>query len=140
MCSDIVKSSKEWIPNVVAENEESGTIVTGDSGEDEGDGSDNDEESAVEMVVVGEESVDSEHCVDVESRWFLCCGLAVGLVFSLPAGGRLISSVNASNLLSVAMSPLLSILLWSKPYTLINDGNWLWYACGPAATGIFGNK
>jgi hypothetical protein len=53
---------------VVAENEESGTIVTGDSGEDEGDGSDNDEESAVEMVVVGEESVDSEHCVDVESR------------------------------------------------------------------------
>ena len=64
----MVKSSKEWIPNVVAEKEESGTIVTGDSGEDEGEGSVNEDESAVEMVVVGEESVDSEHCVDVESR------------------------------------------------------------------------
>lgn len=41
--------------------------MIGDSGEDEGEGSVNDDESAVEIVVVGEESVDSEHCVDVES-------------------------------------------------------------------------
>ena len=110
MCSDIVRSSKEWIPNVVAEKDESGIIVTGDSGDDEGEGSVSEEESAVEMVVVGEESVDSEHCVDVESRC-LCCKLAVGLAFSLSGEGRLISSVVVPILLSVAMSPLLSILL-----------------------------
>jgi hypothetical protein len=109
MCSDMVKSSKEWIPNVVAEKEESGIIVTGDSGEDDGEGSVNEDESAVEIVVVGEESVDSEHCVDVESRCF--CRLAVGLAFSLSGDGRLVSSVDLPNLLSVAMSTLLSILL-----------------------------
>jgi hypothetical protein len=106
----MVKSSKEWIPNVVEEKEDSGIIVTGDSGEDDGEGSVNEDESAVEMVVVGDESVDSEHCVDVESRC-LCCRLAVGLAFSLSGDGLLVSSVVAPNLLSVAMSTLLSILL-----------------------------
>jgi hypothetical protein len=40
----------------------------GDSGDELGDGSDNEEESTVEIVVVGEESVESEVCVDVLSR------------------------------------------------------------------------
>ncbi len=40
-------------------------VVTGDDGEELGEGSVMDEESTVEMVVVGEESVESEFCVDV---------------------------------------------------------------------------
>ena len=108
------------MPNDVAENEERGMIVTGDSGEDDGEGSVSEDESAVEMVVVGEESVDSEVCVDVESRC-LCSRLAFAFMFSVPGDGRLVSSVKVPNLRTAA--PLLSILLWSKPYTLINDGN-----------------
>jgi hypothetical protein len=118
----MVKSSNDCMPNEVAENEESGTIVTGDSGEDDGEGSVNEDESAVEMVVVGEESVDSEVCVDVESRC-LCKMLAVWLAFSVSGDGRVLSSVRVPSLLSVASTRRLSILLWSKPYTLMNDGN-----------------
>jgi hypothetical protein len=51
------------------ENEDSGTKVIGDSGEELGEGSDKEEESTVEIVVVGEESVESEACVDVLSRY-----------------------------------------------------------------------
>lgn len=49
----------------------------GDSGEELGDGSDNDDESTVEIVVVGDESVESDACVDVLSRcWCECiCAL-----------------------------------------------------------------
>lgn len=54
-------------PKLWEEKEESGMIEIGDSGDELGDGSVNDEESAVEMVVVGEESVESEACVDVLS-------------------------------------------------------------------------
>jgi hypothetical protein len=107
----------------VAEKDERGMMVTGDSGEDEGDGSVNEDESAVEMVVVGEDSVDSDACVDVESRC-LCCGLLSRLTFSCSCGDRLVSSGNVSNFVSAA-TLLLPIRLGSKPYTLINDGNWL---------------
>jgi hypothetical protein len=37
----------------------------GDSGDELGDGSDNEDESTVDMVVVGEESVESDACVEV---------------------------------------------------------------------------
>jgi hypothetical protein len=43
--------------------------VTGDSGDELGDGSDIVEESMVDIVVVGDESVESDACVDVLSRW-----------------------------------------------------------------------
>ena len=49
-------------------NDDNGTIVIGDSGDELGEGSDKEEESTVEMVVVGEESVESEACVEVLSR------------------------------------------------------------------------
>jgi hypothetical protein len=39
----------------------------GDSGEELGEGSDNEDESTVDIVVVGDESVESEVCVDVLS-------------------------------------------------------------------------
>lgn len=42
--------------------------VMGDSGEELGEGSERDDESMVEIVVVGEESVESDACVDVLGR------------------------------------------------------------------------
>ena len=48
-------------------NEARGTRLTGESGEDEGEGSERDEESVQETVVVGDESADSEFCVEVLS-------------------------------------------------------------------------
>jgi hypothetical protein len=50
-----------------------GTMLIGESGDDDGDGSDSGEESVVDMVVVGDESADSDICVDVLS-WCLCVG------------------------------------------------------------------
>jgi hypothetical protein len=55
-------------PKLDPGKEESGTKVIGDSGEELGDGSDNEEESTVDIVVVGDESVESEVFVDVLSR------------------------------------------------------------------------
>lgn len=66
--SDMVKSSNEWMPNLVDEKEDSGMMVTGDSGDELGEGSVREDESAVDMVVVGDESVDSDAWVDVLSR------------------------------------------------------------------------
>ena len=43
-------------------------MVIGDSGEELGEGSDNEDESTVEIVVVGDESVESDACVDVLAR------------------------------------------------------------------------
>ena len=85
--SDMVRSSREWIPKPFDEKEDRGSMMTGDSGDELGDGSVRADESAVEIVVVGDESVDSEACVDVLSRC-LCCssgsgaGLAVALLSS----------------------------------------------------------
>jgi len=42
----------------------------GESGDEDGDGSERGEESVVERVVVGDESVDSDICVEVLS-WCL---------------------------------------------------------------------
>jgi hypothetical protein len=56
------------MPNVAPGKEDSGRSgrsVMGDSGDELGDGSDNEDESTVDMVVVGEESVESDACVEV---------------------------------------------------------------------------
>lgn len=55
-------------PNVEPPNDERGTSVTGDSGDELGEGSESEDESTVDIVVVGEESVESDVCVDVLSR------------------------------------------------------------------------
>jgi hypothetical protein len=60
------KASK---PNGPPVKDDSGTTVTGDSGDEDGEGSDNEEESIVDIVVVGEESVESEAWVDVLWQW-----------------------------------------------------------------------
>lgn len=57
-------------PNDVAGNDESGTRLMGESGDDEGDGSERGDESVVDSVVVGDESADSDAWVDVLS-WCL---------------------------------------------------------------------
>lgn len=78
----MVRSSNEWIPKPVDVKEDSGNMVTGgDSGDELGDGSVRGEESAVDIVVVGEESVDSEARVEVLSRC-LCWRCGVGLMLT----------------------------------------------------------
>lgn len=63
----------ECIPNDVAGKLLRGIKLTGESGEDEGEGSDRGEESVVDKVVVGEESADSDIWVEVLS-WCLWVG------------------------------------------------------------------
>jgi hypothetical protein len=60
-------------PKLVAGYDARGIKLTGESGEEDGDGSDRGEESVVERVVVGDESADSDVWVDVLS-WCLCVG------------------------------------------------------------------
>jgi hypothetical protein len=58
--STTFRFGNESIPNVDPEKEERGTRVTGDSGDELGDGSDSEDESTVDIVVVGDESVESD--------------------------------------------------------------------------------
>lgn len=57
----------ECMPNDVEGKLLRGIRLTGESGDDEGEGSDKGEESVVDRVVVGEESADSDICVEVLS-------------------------------------------------------------------------
>ena len=54
-------------PNVVAGKDDRGIRFMGESGEEEGDGSDSGDESDVDGVVVGDESADSDAWVEVLS-------------------------------------------------------------------------
>jgi len=66
MLDDKSDDKPESPPNVVAGKELRGIRLTGESGEDDGDGSEREEVSVV-SVVVGEESADSELCKEVLS-------------------------------------------------------------------------
>lgn len=104
--SDILRSSRNRTPNDVGVKDERGIIVIGDSGDEEGDGSVNADESAVEMVVVGDESVDSDVCVDVESRCWC------DMLFSVPRNGTEPSAFTVpAFVLSASAAPWLSILV-----------------------------
>lgn len=65
-------------PKLVPGNALRGTKLTGESGDEEGEGSESDEESVHDTVVVGDESADSDACVDdaPSCRWFvaIACG------------------------------------------------------------------
>jgi hypothetical protein len=61
------ESNAGKVPNVVAVREDKGTRFTGESGDEDGDGSDNEDESVHDIVVVGEDSTESEVCVDALS-------------------------------------------------------------------------
>jgi len=68
LLSAIPRLLNESSPKVEPGNDDNGIKVIGDSGEELGEGSDNEEESTVDIVVVGDESVESDACVDVLSR------------------------------------------------------------------------
>jgi hypothetical protein len=53
------------LPNEVALNDDRGTTLTGESGDEDGEGSESEGESV--HVVVGDDSADSEFCVEVLS-------------------------------------------------------------------------
>lgn len=145
--SDMVRSSRECIPKPFEEKEERGRMMTGDSGDELGDGSVRADESAVEIVVVGDESVDSEACVDVLSRC-LCCssgsgaGLAVALLLSSSRGDGDGDAAAAatSDCCGESTKALWSMLGALQLWTDMKEGSWLWYACGPAATGMLGKQ
>jgi hypothetical protein len=67
-CPPTPNSSVDGRPEGFEAKEDKGTISMGDSGDDEGDGSVTEDESAVEMVVVGEDSLDPGADVDVLPR------------------------------------------------------------------------
>ena len=109
-----------------ATKEEGATLAMGDSGEGPGDGSVTDEESMVEMVVVGDESDDSDASVDVESRctwkaakspldefepWGMC-PLEAGRVIWLPWELMPLRSEK----------PFVPVVLTSSPKTDMNEG------------------
>lgn len=68
LSSVIFKFWNESSPKDEPAKDDKGTRVIGDSGEEEGEGSDKEDESTVDMVVVGEESVESDVWVDVLSQ------------------------------------------------------------------------
>ena len=117
-----------FIAKLGDENELSGNMVTGDSGDELGDGSVKADESAVEIVVVGEESVDSDACVDMELRC-LCFS-----THSAPSSSR-----GSSFAISFGVSTnLLFSCAASRRHPYKKEGIWLLYACVPAAKGIIG--
>lgn len=63
-------ANEERAPNDGPGNCDKGISWMGESGDDDGEGSDRDDESVHETVVVGDESADSDVCVDVLS-WCL---------------------------------------------------------------------
>lgn len=58
---------EEKPPKVGPGKAASGTRFIGESGEEEGDGSESEDESVQDIVVVGDESADSDICVEVLS-------------------------------------------------------------------------
>jgi hypothetical protein len=104
--------------------------VIGDSGEELGEGSDNEEESMVDIVVVGDESVESDACVEVLSRCWCECNCEFKVSFSW---SRCCRSCNdrccncwpmyaVAEILAGGSTPGLSIVLESISYTDMNEG------------------
>lgn len=78
-CSETAKVAMDGSPPKLVDGKAfKGTRLTGESGDEEGEGSDSDEESVHDTVVVGEESADSDVCVEVLSRCWWFGGIAGG--------------------------------------------------------------
>lgn len=126
----------DWPVDLKDRKDVGGVIETADSGDELGEGSVTDEESSVEIVVVGDESVDSEFTVEVLSR---CCG----------CGGKqsmsdvclfVMISVLLRSLVVAAPSSLLSFISEFSPNTDINDGNEANNACVLSCIGILDDR
>ena len=128
--------SGDWPVDRKDRKDERGGIETADSGDELGEGSVTDEESNVEMVVVGEESVDSELTVEVLSRCCACEGknaVSDVLLYAM-------LSVLPCSLVAAAPSSLLSFISELSPNTDINDGNEANNACDLICIGILDNR
>lgn len=116
-------------PNEVVVREDNGRRFTGESGDEEGDGSDREDESVQDTVVVGEDSTDSEVCVDVLS-WCLCEG-SDGSVFGRNWCTECIASLGASTpikLGSTTVGPFCpSIAMSLRSKTDMKEGSWSSY-------------
>lgn len=132
----ITPCSGEWSLDLRDLKDESGVIETADSGDELGEGSVMDEESSVEIVVVGEESVDSELMVEVLSRC-CCCGgrrsVLGDLLFAMIA-------VVLDSSVAAAPSTFLSFISEFSPNTDINDGNEASSACRLICIGILEDR
>lgn len=129
-------------PKWVAGNEFRGIRLTGESGEEDGDGSEREEVSVVK-VVVGDESADSEFWVDVLSwcrcegsgngRSACCCDNPVANCAGAQDGSKSISLES-----TIVTNPLSSILLSASGSNMdINEGIWSSYSRLAVADGIF---
>jgi len=120
-------------------NVESGAALTGESGDDDGEGSDKSEESVHETVVVGDDSADSVVRVDVLS-----------LCLCAQSGGRVLGRNSGCDSPRCLVGPMLmrfglttvtrlwgSIKSASKSYRFMNEGNWSSYNRRVVAEGIF---
>jgi hypothetical protein len=107
-----------------------GTRLIGESGDEDGDGSDSGEESVVDMVVVGDESADSDICVDVLSwcRWPGSDESPVGCSWWWWVGFARVCSLEGSmptslgsTTVTVSRSAMVSA---SRSKTVMKDGIW----------------
>jgi hypothetical protein len=115
-------------PKDVAGKEFSGMRFTGESGEDEGEGSESEEVSVV-SVVVGEDSADSEFWVDVLSRCRCMASLGLGRACwgCRCCGFCCLHVVSVSMRLesTTATMPLLSSYVSAKGSSIdMNEGIW----------------
>lgn len=128
--------SGNWLVNLKDLKDVRGAIETADSGDELGEGSVTDEESSVEIVVVGDESVDSEFTVEVLSR---CCGCG-GRKLVLDVLLFVVIPVLLRSLVVAAPSSLLSFISELSPNTDINDGNEANNACVLSCIGILDDR
>lgn len=104
---------------------ESGMMFTGESGDDEGDGSERSDESAHDTVVVGDDSADSVVWVEV-LLWCLCeasKGSVDGRSSVCELSGDFAGSISITSFGSIRVTrPDWSMLSLSTPYTDMNEG------------------
>ena len=101
-----------------------GTRLTGESGDEEGEGSDSDEESVHDTVVVGDESADSDVWVDVLSRCWWFGGIAGGWRSCEGSQGNcgLHFDSTPTILGSTTVTVSWSCMAWSRSNTDMKDG------------------
>lgn len=101
-----------------------GTRFTGESGEEEGDGSDSEEESVHETVVVGDESADSDACMDALS-WCWRVGATAGGC-KMDEGSDVSWGLHVGSMFIILGSTTVTVswscMAWSRSKTLMKEG------------------
>ncbi len=123
--SDIVRLAMPDKPaKGVGAKDERGIRLTGESGDEDGEGSDRSDESVHDTVVVGEDSADSVVCVDVLSwcLWAESDGKVGGLSSGCEFPGNFVASIPITSLASRTVTRFWSIESFSKSNTDMNEG------------------